>query len=410
MDLNRFKSSIIALCAIIAFVSGIIPVSFAENEADLKSRIEEKSKELEALQGQISETQNKLDSVSSQSKSLSREIQSTEYTIRNLELNIRGSEINIDKLGLELENLGIQLSDTEKMIGEKKTGIASIIRDINQKERVGILETFLSGNSLADSVAELSSLEGLQRSLSEDIAALRNLSQLLDNNIKETDYKRSSLEDEQLNLKSRKSIVQDQKSYKETILKETKNQESAYQKQLSELEKKQESVNEEIEALESVLRKNFNASLAPGRGYLVKPFAGNRPLTQQYGATAFAKTAYKTGFHNGMDWGMPVGTPIVAAADGRVFAVGDNGRLQYGKYIVIKHDDNFFTLYAHLSRQSVSVGTSVTQGEIIGYSGNTGYSTGAHLHFGVYQTVELKGFAGAGPVPVGITMNPADYF
>jgi len=410
MNLNRFRSPAIAFCAIVAFVFGIIPVSLAENEADLKSRIEEKSKELEALQGQISETQNKLDSVSSQSKSLSKEIKSTEYTIKSLELNIRGSEINIDKLGLELENLGIQLSDTEKMIGEKKASIASIIRDINQKERVGILETFLSGNSLADSVAELSSLEGLERALSDDIAALQNLSQLLDGNIKETDLKKSSLENEQLNLKSRKAIVQDQKSYKETILKETKNQESAYQKQLSELEKKQESINDEIEALESVLRKNFNASLAPGGGYLIKPYTGSRPLSQQYGATAFARVAYKSGFHNGNDYGMPIGTPIMAAANGRVFAVGDNGRLQYGKYIVVKHDDNFFTLYAHLSRQSVSVGASVTQGEIIGYSGNTGYSTGPHLHFGVYQTVELKGFAGAGAVPVGVTMDPANYF
>lgn len=403
------KRCISILLALILLIGGI-SISFAENEADLKSRIEEKSKELEALQTQISETQNKLDSVSSQSKSLSREIKSTEYTIRNLELNIRGSEINIDKLSLEIENLGIRLSDTEEMILEKKSTIAAIIRDINQRERNSVLETFLSGNSLTDSVAELSDLEELQCSLSDEITSLRSLSSLLNDNIKETDSKKNSLKNEQLNLKSRKNIVEDQKTYKETILKETKNQESVYQKQLSELEKKQESINDEIEALESILRKNFNASLAPNRGYLVMPFIGNRPLTQQYGATAFARAAYKSGFHNGRDYGMPVGTPVVAAASGRVFAVGNNGRYQYGKYIVVKHDDNFFTLYAHLSRQSVSVGDSVTQGEIIGYSGNTGYSTGAHLHFGVYQTIELKGFAGAGPVPVGVTMDPGNYF
>jgi murein DD-endopeptidase MepM/ murein hydrolase activator NlpD len=407
---HLIKLPILAAAVAATLVAGTVPVSFAENEADLKSRIEAKSKELEALQGQINDIQNKLDSVSSQSKSLSREIQSTEYTIKNLELNIRGSEINIEKLGLELENLGIQLEDTEKMIVDKRESVASIIRGINQKERVGVLETFLSGNSLADSVAELSSLDELQKALSDDIAALRDLSQLLDSNMRETDTKKSNLEDEQLNLKSRKSIVEDQKSYKETILKETKNQESAYQKQLSELEKKQRDIDAEIGELEEALRKNFNASLAPGRGFLSKPFNGTRPLTQEYGYTAFAKTAYKTKFHNGMDYGMPIGTPLLAAADGRVVAVGNNGKVQYGKYIVIKHTDNFYTLYAHLSRQSVSVGAQVSKGELIGYSGNTGYSTGAHLHFGVYQTMELKSFAGAGVVPVGITMNPADYF
>jgi len=410
MTSNRLKHPIIAIIAVSALIFSVIPVAFAENETDLKNRIEEKSKELEALQGQINETQNKLDSVSSQSKSLSREIQSTEYTIKNLELNIKGSEINIDKLGLELENLGIQLEDTEKMIVEKKASIASIIRDINQKERAGILETFLSGNSLTDSVAELSDLDELQKTLSDDIASLRNLSGLLDSNIRETDSKKSNLENEQLNLKSRKVIVQDQKAYKETILKETKSQESAYQRQLTDLEKKQESINDEIEALEASLRKNFNASLAPGRGYLENPFTGSRVMTQRYGATAFARTAYKSGFHNGNDYGMPVGTPLLAAASGRVYAAGDNGRLQYGKYIVVKHDDNFFTLYAHLSRQSVSAGTQVNQGDIIGYSGNTGYSTGPHLHFGVYQTMQLQTFSGAGLVPVGVTMDPNDYF
>ncbi|MFA4999461.1 MAG: peptidoglycan DD-metalloendopeptidase family protein [Parcubacteria group bacterium] len=401
---------VLTFCAIVLSFFVSVPVVFAENETDLRNKIEAKSKELETLQSQINETQGKLDVISSQSKSLSREIQSTEYTIKNLELNIRGSEVNIDKLSLELQNLGIQLSDTEKMIGEKKSSIAVTIREINQKEKVGILETFLASQSLTDSVTELSDLDKLQASLSDDIVSLRNLSSLLGENIKETDSKKNNLENEQLNLKSRKAIVEDQKSYKETILKETKNQESAYQKQLSDLEKKQESINEEIESLEAALRKNFNAALAPGRGYLKIPFWGTHPLTQQYGATDFARTAYKTGFHNGIDYGMTIGTPILAAADGKVFVIGDNGRYQYGKFIVIKHDNNFFTLYAHLSRQAVSVGQSVTQGEIIGYSGNTGYATGPHLHFGVYQTMELKGFAGAGNVPVGVTMNPSDYF
>ncbi|MFA5052504.1 MAG: peptidoglycan DD-metalloendopeptidase family protein [Parcubacteria group bacterium] len=394
----------------ILFLLGSVPVAFAENEADLRARIDAKSKELENVQSQINDTQGKLDNVSSQSKSLSREIQSTEYTIKNLELNIKGSEINIDKLTLELENLGIQLSDTERMISEKKASISTIIREINQREKVGVLETFLSSKSLADSVTELSNLDELQASLGNEIVLLRNLSSALDENIKDTDSKKTGLVNEQLNLKNRKVIVQDQKSYKETLLKETKNQESAFQRQLSELEKKQESINEEIEGLEAVLRKNFNAALAPGRGYLKNPFTGSRIMTQRYGATDFAKTAYKTGFHNGNDYGMPIGTPIIAAASGRILAVGNNGNYQYGKYIVIKHDDNFFTLYAHLSQQSVSVGQSVTQGEIIGYSGNTGYATGPHLHFGVYQTMELKGFAGAGVVPVGTTMDPNNYF
>lgn len=95
--------------------------------------------------------------------------------------------------------------------------------------------------------------------------------------------------------------------------------------------------------------------------------------------------------HNGIDLGCPVGTPIKAVASGTVIvatgAGGWNGG--YGNYVVITHPNGTQTLYAHLSKVSVSSGTTVAQGEIIGYSGGrpgtfgAGKSTGAHLHFEV---------------------------
>jgi murein DD-endopeptidase MepM/ murein hydrolase activator NlpD len=134
-------------------------------------------------------------------------------------------------------------------------------------------------------------------------------------------------------------------------------------------------------------------------------------MTQAYGATKFAQKAYKTKFHNGVDFAVPIGTPVLAAEDGVVLMAGNNGRVQYGKYIVIKHSNGLATLYGHLSRHAVATGSAVKRGDIIGYSGNTGYSTGAHLHFTVYlsSTVQLKAIGGAGVVPVGYTLNPSDY-
>ena len=101
----------------------------------------------------------------------------------------------------------------------------------------------------------------------------------------------------------------------------------------------------------------------------------------------------------------------MAADDGEVIVVGNNGRVQYGKFILIKHNNNLATLYAHLSRQIVQKGNMIKRGQVIGYSGNTGYSYGPHVHFTVYwePSVSLKSFSGAGLVPVGVTINPADY-
>ena len=88
--------------------------------------------------------------------------------------------------------------------------------------------------------------------------------------------------------------------------------------------------------------------------------------------------------HNGVDIAPPHGTPIVAAADGKIIvsrASGWNGG--YGSYVVIQHPNGTQTLYAHMSNDNVtvSVGSRVKQGQVIGYVGSTGVSTGPHLHF-----------------------------
>jgi LysM repeat protein len=88
--------------------------------------------------------------------------------------------------------------------------------------------------------------------------------------------------------------------------------------------------------------------------------------------------------YNGVDLAAPAGTPVYAAAGGSVIVSRSSGwNGGYGLYVVIKHPNGTQTLYAHLSRTSVAVGSTVTAGQVIGYVGNTGRSTGDHLHFEV---------------------------
>ncbi|MGA2548288.1 MAG: M23 family metallopeptidase [Rectinemataceae bacterium] len=88
-------------------------------------------------------------------------------------------------------------------------------------------------------------------------------------------------------------------------------------------------------------------------------------------------------FHAGIDIVVNSGTPVRAAMDGKVSDTGYNAN--YGNYVILNHTDGFQTLYGHLTSASVAVGTKVAQGSMIGISGNTGYSTGPHLHFGIYR-------------------------
>ena len=99
--------------------------------------------------------------------------------------------------------------------------------------------------------------------------------------------------------------------------------------------------------------------------------------------------------HNGIDIRASNGTEILSAESGTVRGVGDTDevcrRASYGKWILIDHGNNLTTLYAHLSLVKVLPGQAVSRGELIGYSGNSGYATGPHLHFSVFahEAVEI---------------------
>ena len=88
-----------------------------------------------------------------------------------------------------------------------------------------------------------------------------------------------------------------------------------------------------------------------------------------------------TRMHTGVDWAAPAGTPIVAGADGTIERVGRQGG--YGNYVRIRHTNGFSTAYGHMSRYAdgLEPGMSVKQGQVIGYVGSTGFSTGPHCHY-----------------------------
>ena len=95
--------------------------------------------------------------------------------------------------------------------------------------------------------------------------------------------------------------------------------------------------------------------------------------------------------HKGIDFAAPIGTPIYAGGNGIVEYVGTNGG--YGKYIRIRHNNEYKTAYAHLNsyKKGISKGVRVNQGEVIGYVGNTGRSTGPHLHYEIiYQNKQIN--------------------
>ncbi|HEX6547532.1 MAG TPA: M23 family metallopeptidase [Candidatus Dormibacteraeota bacterium] len=142
------------------------------------------------------------------------------------------------------------------------------------------------------------------------------------------------------------------------------------------------------------------------------------PITQPYGCTDFDReqpiATCPGGFHTGIDIGLPQGTPIRAAGAGIAYPFQDDQR--YGNHVLIQEPAGITTVYGHMVRTAVAWGQPVGAGDVIGYVGSTGNSTGPHLHFEVrFAGVPLDpmpyldaGPADPYPLPAGWPGSPPD--
>jgi murein DD-endopeptidase MepM/ murein hydrolase activator NlpD len=148
-----------------------------------------------------------------------------------------------------------------------------------------------------------------------------------------------------------------------------------------------------VAMIETHNKKHYVFKHSDGKYYddngkeLIKRYMG-RPLRRIRVTSSFTHRRYHPVLHRykahlGTDLGASRGTPILAVSDGRVIFSGRMGG--YGKVIKIRHADNYVSLYAHQSRLKAKRGDLIKKGQVIGYVGSTGRSTGPHLHFGLYK-------------------------
>ncbi len=140
---------------------------------------------------------------------------------------------------------------------------------------------------------------------------------------------------------------------------------TASYKQIDELIKDKEKLLSHTPAIQPVSNQDLSR-IASGFGYRIDP-------------------VYKTvKMHAGLDFAAPQGTPIYASADGTIKIAGNNGN-GYGNYVVVNHGYGYETLYGHMVKVKAKPGQKVKRGEVIGWVGNTGKSTGPHLHYEVHK-------------------------
>lgn len=414
------------MAGILVALMGVLfmcPVSYihAATEAELKTRMEAQQKEIQKLEEEITAYKKTLSKTAEQSKTLQQEIVRTETQIKKVNADMRLTQNRIVSTQLQIEELDGDIYESESKMESYRETLAETLQAIYQADTNSIMEVLLQHERISDFFGSLEDLENLEESIHGNLISLRESKRVLeDERVSRTEQKKSlSVLDRE--LQSRRAIEQNAKKAKNTLLAETKNEEARYQKLVREREAKREAMLNEIQRIEDELRKLINPSTIPESraGVLAWPIKGSVALTQSFGNTPDSQILYNGKPHNGIDLRAPVGTPLYAADLGEVWETGNTdaytGCLSYGKWILIKHPNNLATLYAHLSQILVTRGTSVAREDLIGYTGETGYATGPHLHFGVYDatTVQFRASKITGSncqfLPYGGYLNPLAY-
>lgn len=369
--------------------------SYADTTSDLQNKIEDKSKQIEQLESEIKIYTEEANKISQQSNTLQNTIKSLDVSDKKITANLNLTSQKINKTTLTIEQLNSKIHETGVKLSKNKEIIAEMIRNINEVENVDIVTIILSGNNIKDVWEDIDGVKKLQyeiRNQSEELSKTK--SEMEQQNLSLQGQKKQ-LSNFQVDLVGQKQAIEENKKEKSTLLSQTKNQEKIYKELIAEKEAEKASFEKELFEYESQLKIFVDPTGYPNprSGLLSWPLE-NVYITQRFGKTVGAEKLYVSGSHNGVDFRASVGTRVMSVLDGIVLATGNTdafkGCYSFGKWVMVKHPNGLSTIYAHLSVISVSPGQEVSTGDTLGFSGNTGYSTGPHLHLGLYATQGVR--------------------
>lgn len=389
MPMRKYKF-ILIIITLFSFNTNFL---YSQSASELKDKISARNESIKRLEEEIKQYQTDIEALGKEKDSLSNTIKSLDISKKKLQADTRITENKIEAKNLEIKELSLQIGDKDERIEDGKRVISQSLYNISQVNSSSIFESLLSTESLSDIWNNADQLASLQGSMQNRIKELSDLKVDLENNKKKTLQKKSELVALTNDLKNQTKVIAETTKEKNTILSETKNTEANYKKILAQRQAQKEAYEREVQEFESALKIAIDPSSIPSTGSGVLKFPIDKVrITQYFGNTAFSTKnpqIYSSGSHNGVDFAASIGTPIHASLSGIVIGAGNTdvkSCRSYGKWIMIKHANGLSTLYAHLSLIAVTVGQNVATAEIIGYSGNTGISTGPHLHFGVYAS------------------------
>lgn len=405
MKINKLKKVeyIISILLIIIMFLGTISVyanqktDLTNEQKDIDKQIQETSSEIAGVKSQMTDALNQINNYNSQIGTYEDEISTLETQVSSLQSQITEKEVNIQ--------------NQEKKYQEQQELLNKRLVAMYESGTTSYLDMLLSSSSLSDFISKyyvieqlteydnelLNGIENTKKQIETEKIALENAKNEVQSSKTQAENKRNSLSvlvNEKNTLVGNLSAEEKELQQK---LEEFEQDKKDIQRQLAEIARQEEE--ERRKAAEEAAKKagkpvsDADTSFTPNTSGFICPLSGKSKRNITTGMNGYRG-------HTGVDFACPQGTPILAAKDGKVVIStalrnSSGGYRSYGEYISISHGDGTMTLYAHMSRRAVEKNAQVKQGQVIGYVGSTGNSTGNHLHFEIFVS--------------GRRVNPAQY-
>lgn len=433
--MNKHKISIrlTAAMAALLLAAQILPTPV---QAASSSAIKE---EINALKGEQKELQSQVNEIESQKNKNWESIEEkVEYK--------NSLDEQMFLLYSQVDNLNEQISSYSQLIAQTQTELDDAQNrydelDEKNKERVRAMEeegkfsywsVLFKANSFTDFIDRLNMIEEIQTADQRRLEELDEAARQVADTKQTLSEEKTALEASMQELEAAQIELDEKRAETDEILAELNEEDQAYQAMLDEYEDEKASLIAEIAAAEVEYTKALAAEEAArkkaeeearkkaeeeakrqqasanqntssnsgsnggsssgssGSGVSSTPPATGgwrQPCSYKYISSAYGSRG--GGFHNGVDFAASSGTPIYASRSGTVTTAtakkdANGNYISYGNYVVINHGDGYSSLYAHMTYYVVSTGQHVSQGELIGYVGSTGNSSGPHLHFTVF--------------------------
>lgn len=374
--------AILMIAGFLASALNIFAVTKAQVDA-LKNKVAEAGKRKNELKAQLSGLTNDLSALQKQISLLDSQIEAQQD-------EIDAQEELLGELTQMIADKTIELEESERQQAEQYAQLRSRLRYMVEHGTTSSLSILLSSDSFSDFLNRYEIIRQISlrdENLFEQLKAIRD--KVLTEKQELEDTKKDA-EDTKLQMEANKAELEAQMEAKrkqmESIQLAQKNVKDAYAAMIE--------TEDELMAQYKKAAAEYAAQSTYVGGTFMWPLpAGNNVVTCKYGMRTHPITG-KRKLHTGVDLRASTGTKVYAANKGTVTTSGYSSA--WGNYIIISHGGGITTLYAHMSKRSVSKDDKVKQGDIIGYSGNTGYSTAPHLHFEISKN--------------GSTYNPLNEF